>query len=129
MKRNITYALAVCVCAGSLLAATPDQQVAVDKNGQLRQPTAAEQQALIGLAAARVAAPKVVTTHASGMVSIALDETTDHHFVATPDGDGAFTFTCTDDHVAVTALQVGATKTFDTIMRIRPSRTRATEKE
>lgn len=129
MKRTITYALAICVCAGSLLAAAPDQQVAVDKNGQLRQPTAAEQRALVALAAARVAAPKVVTTHASGMVSIALDETTDHHFIGTTSEDGAFMFTCTDDHVAVTALSVGAMATYDTIMRIQPARTRATERE
>ena len=130
MKRSFAYALGICLCAGSLFAAAPNQQVAVDKNGQLRQPTTEEQQALINLAAARVAAPKVVTTHANGMVSIALDETTDHHFVATLNEDGELVLACTDDHVAATAISVGAmSKSTDSIMRIRPARTRATEKE
>lgn len=129
MKRSLAYALAACVCAGSMLAASPDQQVAVDRDGKLRAPTAAEQQELIALAAARVAAPKVVTTHANGTVSIALDETSDHHFVATTNEDGELVFTCTDDHVAVTALKAGAAKTTESIMRIRPARTQATEKE
>ncbi len=127
--KKFAYALAICVSAGSLLASEPNQQIAADPNGQHRQPTIAEQQELIALAAARVAAPKVVRTHANGMMSIAIDETHDHHFIAMINDEGQLMLTCTDDHVAITAMTVSANNKTDSIMRIKPLGKRAAERQ
>jgi hypothetical protein len=102
---------------------TPDGlQAAVGADGQLRQPTPAEQRALAAQAEAvrprslMRLEPKV---HASGMVSIALDESNDHSYVVRTDEDGNLVFTCAQEEDA--QHFVAASASLDTIMRIRPA--------
>jgi hypothetical protein len=63
------------------------------------------------------------------MMSIAIDETHDHHFIATINEEGQLMLTCTDDHVAITAMTVSANNKTDSIMRIKPLGKRAAERQ
>lgn len=139
MKRTFAYALAIGMTAGTLLAADQppaagnagETVVSVDKDGKMRAPTLEELQQLAALVNEKAAAEKVVTTHSSGAVSIALDETTDHAFIATYNEEGELVLTCTDDHGAVAAMHAAAAASIkhDTIMRIAPREKRGAEKE
>jgi hypothetical protein len=128
MIRRSAFVLAVTLgVATSLFAASPvrqdSSQVAVDKNGNLRQPTAAEQRDLAAQSASAQPVrsflrlePKV---HASGMVSIALDETYDHAYVVRTEEDGSLSFVCTTHDDA--SQFVASTASIDTIMRLKPA--------
>ena len=131
MIRRSLLVLALCLFAFPLLAQVQEKQpdgmqVAVDENGQLRQPTPAEMQAL---------APKVrpsimrVTTSAQG-IGITLDESFDHLYVVRTDEDGNLVFNCTDDHSEASAF-VAKSAAIDTILRIQPQtqRVRIAERE
>ncbi|HYH05539.1 MAG TPA: hypothetical protein VEK11_00630 [Thermoanaerobaculia bacterium] len=101
-------------------------QVSVDENGQLRQPTAAEMQAL-----APKARPSVMRVLTSGKaVGLALDESFDHMYVVRTDDEGNFVFTCTDDHSEAAAF-AAKTAAVDTVLRIKPQtqRVRIAERE
>jgi endoglucanase Acf2 len=124
-RRSLFVLAASLVVSGSLFAASPAQnaaQVAVDKNGNLRQPTQAEQRVLIEQAQA-TARPSILRlepkAHGNGMVSIALDESFDHAFVVRTDADGSIVFACTSHDEA--AQFVAETASLDTILRIKPA--------
>jgi hypothetical protein len=131
--RLVVLVSALCFCAVSLFASAPQQrqdpgtpanaavQAAVDAQGNLRQPTAAEQQALAAAANARPSIMRLPMVHANGMVSIALDESSDHLLVIRTDADGNLSLTCTDDHDEA-ARFTAAAASIDTIVRIQPGR-------
>lgn len=101
-------------------------QVAVDENGQLRQPTAAEMQAL-----APKARPSILRVLTSGTaIGLALDESFDHLYLVHTDDEGNFVFNCTDDHQEAAAF-VARAAAIDTVLRIKPAtqRVRIAERE
>lgn len=129
--RSVVLASVLCLCAGSIFGNEPQQRqdpgtpassamtAAVDAQGNLRQPTAAEQQALAAMSQARPSIMRLPVAHANGMVSIALDETHDHLLAVRTDEDGSLSLTCTDDHDDA-ARFTAASATLDTILRIQP---------
>lgn len=125
MIRRSLLIVALCLLAFPLLAQVQEKQpdgvqVAVDENGQLRQPTAAEMQAL-----APKVRPSILRVQASAHgLSIALDESFDHVYTVRTDEDGDFVFNCTDDH-SESAAFVAKTAAIDTILRIKPQLQRA----
>jgi hypothetical protein len=133
-RRSVFVLAASLVVSGSLFAASPAQnaaQVAVDKNGNLRQPTQAEQRVLVERA--QSAAPSVLRlepkVHANGMVSIALDESNDHAYVVRTDANGSLVFACTTHNDA--RAFVAQSASLDTILRVKNAGTvkRAAERE
>lgn len=132
IRRSVFVLAASLVLSGSLFAASQDAaQTAVDKNGNLRQPTKAEQRVLVEQAQA--ARPSILRlepkVHANGMVSIALDESHDHAYVVRTEEDGTLSFACTTHDDA--REFVAQTASLDTIMRLKPavSPKRAAERE
>ena len=134
MSRRSVFVLAASLVVSGTLFAAPAQnaaQIAVDKNGNLRQPTQAEQRVLVEQA--QSAKPSILRlepkVHANGMVSIALDESNDHAYVVRTDASGSLVFACTthDDARAF----VAQTASLDTILRVRNAGTvkRAAERE
>jgi len=131
MIRRSPLVLALCLLSLPLLGQVRDKQpdgmqVSVDENGQLRQPTAAEMQAL-----APKARPSVMRVLTSGKaVGLALDESFDHMYVVRTDDEGNFVFTCTDDHSEAAAF-AAKTAAVDTVLRIKPQtqRVRIAERE
>ena len=129
--RSSAVLVALCLSATSMIAAPQARQdaaqVAVDPNGSLRQPTAAEQQDLAAKAAAARPARSFVRlapkAHANGMVSIALDDSFDHAYVVRTNEDGSLVFACTTHDDA--SHFVAETASIDTIMRVKPVTTPA----
>lgn len=111
--------------------ADPGMQAAVGENGQLRQPTAAEMQALAPATNARPTLERAVKIHAYG-ITIALDASFDHTYVVRTDEEGNFVFHCTDDHDEAAAF-VARSAAIDTMLRIKPAErvqhTRLAERE
>lgn len=134
-RRSLALVALAVLSATSLAAADRPQspappsadtavQAAVDENGQLRQPTLAEQKALQSMRPDTVLRLKPVT-HSNGMVSIALDEAFDHAFVVRTESDGSLAYVCTDDHAAAASF-VAQTAQIESIMRIKPATARQT---
>jgi hypothetical protein len=124
IKRRAVVLAATLLASASLYAASPSQsaaQVAVDKNGNLRQPTVIEQRALEAQTqnAHRSLLRLEPKVHAKGMVSIALDESFDHAFVVRTGADGALVFACTTHDEAQEFL--AQTASADTILRLKPA--------
>ena len=128
MSRRASLALVfVCLAPSAVFAASPSQQlqnaappsmqVAMDEDGQLRMPTAVEMRQLE--LPSRPGRPLTAAFYSNGMMTVTLDESFDHAFVA-HDAEGSLTFTCTDDHAAISALMTSAVP-HDTILRVRPS--------
>jgi hypothetical protein len=125
MIRRSLFVVMLFVLAIPLFAQVQEKQpdgmqVAVDENGQLRQPTAAEMQAL-----APKARPSILRVQASAHgLSITLDESFDHVYSVRTDDEGNFLFNCTDDHHESAAF-VAKTASIDTILRVKPQTQRA----
>lgn len=125
MKRRTTVLLALCFSATSLMAQPAQQQsvdagvtVAVDAKGNLRQPTAAEQADLASRQPRSIMKLQPMV-HATGMVSITLDDSFDHAFIVRTDEEGNLAFACTNDHQEASSF-VSRAASLDSIMRIRP---------
>ena len=127
-KHSIAVLAGLCLAAGSIIAAPAPQkpvtpqagdglQVAVDKQGKLRGLTPQE---IAEFAAQFKPRPSVmrITTNAQGMTGMALDESTDHHFIARLNLDGTVSFVCTDDASDAIGFASEAAPT-DTILRLR----------
>lgn len=123
IRRSAVVLAAATLVSASLFAASPSQnaaQIAVDKNGNLRQPTPSEQRALSAQSNARPSLLRLEPkTHASGMVSIALDDSFDHAYVVRTEEDGTLTFACSTHDEAQQFVAQSASK--DTILRIKPA--------
>jgi len=124
MIRSGAVLAAALIASASLFAASPSQsaaQVAVDKNGKLRQPTPAEQRD--PNAQSTAARPSLLRlepkAHANGMVSIALDDSFDHAYVVRTAEDGSLVFLCTTHDEAQQFVAQSASA--DTILRIQPA--------
>jgi hypothetical protein len=132
MKKRSFAVIALCLSVAFGAAAEKPgssadagQQVAVDENGQLRQPTVAEQQ-LLASTTPRFTKPLVLKTYSNGMMSITLDERYDHTYVGHVNEAGELVFTCTDNHEAVATLMAQpADRAVDTILRLKPTRAMA----
>jgi hypothetical protein len=136
-NRSLSVLAALCLTAGSMMAAPPQKQqsgdgivAAVDSNGNLRQPTAEEmRQAELQFHFPSRPSVMRITSHATGKSSMALDESFDHYYMARTDEDGTLVFTCTDDTQEALRF-VATTASVDTIMRIhRTDKRQGAERE
>ena len=123
MIRRSVGVLAVSLLAATSLFANDGVQAAVDAKGNLRQPTVAEQRALAAGTQSQSMMRLQPKVHATGMVSIELDESFDHAFVMRMDEEGQFAFVCTDDHTEAASF-AASSASLDTILRIKPAATR-----
>ena len=128
--RRISTAVGLLLCAGTMMAAGPQQrtdapanqgvQTAVDEKGVTRQPTTEEMSRLAAMAAFKPRTAVVPVTHGTGAVSIPLDETMDHLLVVRTEADGTLEISCTDDHQDA-AKFIASSASLDTIMRVGPA--------
>ena len=121
-RRSVAVLLAVCLSAGSLLAASPE-----DSKQTFRPPTTEELRTVQALAT-QFGFTKALKTvaHANGTVTVGLDARYDHTYIVTTDENGNLLFSCIDDPAVAHAV----VNNVDTIMRLRPeTKTRAAEKE
>lgn len=123
MIRRSVGVFAVSLLAATSLFASDGVQAAVDAKGNLRQPTMAEQRALAAGTQSKSLMRLQPKVHATGMVSIELDESFDHAFVIRMDEEGQFAFVCTDDHNEAASFKASSAS-LDTILRIKPAATR-----
>ena len=112
--------LALCLVAGSMFAqSNAGMRAGVDEKGQLRQPTAEELQQLEAFSKQFATHPVTIKVDATGRMSITLDESFDHAYIAMTDETGAIVFSCLDSAPEANAL-VAKSSGADTILRIRP---------
>lgn len=104
--RNSAALLAVCLSAGSMLAAPAGEPQA----GRV----VIEQKAA---ATARPSVMRMPVTLAGSTNVAAVDESHDHLFVAQTDANGNIVIVCTDDHEA--AAQISS-DSVDTVLRLKP---------
>jgi hypothetical protein len=95
----------------------------VDEKGRLRQPTAEELQQLEAFSKQFATRPVQVKVDATGRISIALDESFDHAYIAMTGADGKVVFSCIDSLPEANAL-VTRSMGADTILRLQPTEKR-----
>lgn len=118
-RRSLAVLLGVCLAAGSMFAQEAGMRAGVDEKGQLRQPTAEELQQLEAFSRQFATHPVTVKVDATGRMSIVLDESFDHAYIALTDTDGRIVFSCLDNAAEANAL-VTKSMGADTILRIHP---------
>jgi hypothetical protein len=133
-RRSLAVVAVSILAATSLAAASQDKkvsqpatrapqgseiQVGVDEHGQIRPLTQEEQRVLSLFSAPRPQSRLETNVHASGMVSIALDETYDHAFSAHLSDSGELVFECAADGGSHYSAAVLANPIVETIIRLR----------